>query len=68
MVTDPNTKVYVLTWRSTGAPYTHPRDHRREFTLGEAMRIAEFENVDVIDPGTGQVIWHGAEATRGTAR
>jgi hypothetical protein len=62
-MTDPNTKMYLLKWRD-GAPYVSPREHRSEFNLAEAMRIAGFENVDVIDPETGQVIWHGSEATR----
>jgi hypothetical protein len=35
-----------------------------EFNLAEAMRIAGYENVDVIDPETSQVIWYGSEATR----
>lgn len=63
-MTDPNTRIYLLKWRN-GAPYVTPNDHRSEFTLVEAMRIAGFENVDVIDAETGQVIWHGSEATRG---
>ena len=67
MAADPNAKVYVLKWRN-GAPYTHPRDHRSEFTLAEAMRIAGSEEVDVIDPETGQVLWHGSESTRSSAR
>jgi hypothetical protein len=62
-MTDPNTKMYLLKWRD-GAPYVSPREHRSEFNLAEAMRIAGFENVDVIDPETGQTIWHGSEATR----
>ena len=67
-MTGPNTKVYWLKWRDTGIRYVTPtpHNHRSEFSLGEAMRIAEFENVDVIDPETGQVIWHGSEATRGS--
>jgi hypothetical protein len=64
-MSDPNTKIYLLKWRN-GAPYVHPAEHRMEFTLAEAMRIAEFQNVDVIDSETGQVIWHGSEATRGS--
>jgi hypothetical protein len=64
-MTDPNTKIYVLTWRN-GAPYVSPNDHRTEFDLAQAMRIAEMEDVDVIDAETGQVIWHGSEATRGS--
>ena len=64
---DPNTKVYLLKWHD-GAPFAHPRDHRTEFNLAEAMRIASFENVDVIDAETGQVIWHGSEATRASIR
>jgi len=60
---DPNTKMYVLKWHD-GAPYVKPSDHRTEFNLAEAMRIAGFEDVDVIDPETGQVIWHGSEPTR----
>jgi hypothetical protein len=62
--TDPNTKIYILKWRN-GAPYVTPNDHCSEFTLAEAMRIAGSENVDVIDPETSAVIWHGSEATRG---
>ena len=64
-MTDPNTKIYLLRWRD-GAPFVSPRDHRTEFNLGEAMRVADCENVDVIDPETGQVIWHGSEPTRGS--
>jgi hypothetical protein len=65
-MTDPNTKMYLLKWHD-GAPYVHPGDHRMEFNLAEAMRIAGYENVDVIDPETGQMIWHGSEATRTSA-
>jgi hypothetical protein len=64
---DPNTKVYRLKWRN-GALYAHPSDHRIDFTLAEAMRIAEREDVDVIDPESGRVIWRGSEATRGGVR
>jgi hypothetical protein len=64
---DPNTKVYRLQWRN-GALYAHPSDHRIDFTLAEAMRIAGHEEVDVIDLESGQVIWHGSEAIRGGTR
>jgi hypothetical protein len=66
-MTDPNSKIYLLKWRD-GAPYVTPGDHRTEFNLGEAMRVASFEDVDVIDAETGQVIWHGSEAMRGSVR
>lgn len=64
MTDNPNTKIYLLRW-DNGAPYVHPRTHRTEFALDEAIRIAGYEPVSVIDPATGRVLWVGSEATRG---
>jgi len=68
MAEDPNMRIYLLRWTDSGAPYVHPREHRAEFTLAEAMRIAEREAVTVIEAGTGRVLWVGGEAARGGAR
>ncbi len=59
----PNSKTYRLQWNDTGAPYVSA-DHRTEFTLGEAMRIADRNEVSVIDPETSRVLWVGSEPTR----
>lgn len=63
MPVHPNDKKYRLQWPN-GALYTHHLDHRTEFTLAEAMRIASFEQVSVVDPETGQVLWVGGPAQR----
>jgi hypothetical protein len=59
----PNSKLYQLTWNDTGVPYVSA-DHRTRFTLGEAMRIADGEEVSVVDPETSRVLWVGSEPTR----
>lgn len=64
---NPNARMYRLRWND-GAPYVHPRDHRAEFALDEAMRIAGYEPVSVIDTETGRVLWIGNKATRGGIR
>ena len=64
---NPNARMYRLRWND-GAPYVHPRDHRAEFALDEAMRIAGYEPVSVIDTETGGVLWIGSKATRGGIR
>jgi hypothetical protein len=61
---DPNARVYLLRWNDTGAPYVSA-GHRMEFALADAMRIADYEPVTVVDAGTGRVLWIGTEATRG---
>lgn len=61
---DPNARVYRLEWNDTRAPYTS-YDHRAEFALDEAMRIAGYQPVTVIDAETGRVLWIGSVATRG---
>ena len=68
MTEHPNERVYLLRWNDSGAAYVHPRDHRAEFALDEAMRIAGYEPVSVIDVETGRVLWIGSEATRGGIR
>jgi hypothetical protein len=64
---NPNARLNWLRWND-GAPYVHPRDHRTEFALDEAMRIAGYESVSVIDAETDRVLWIGSEATRGGIR
>jgi len=61
---NPNARIYRLQWNDAAAPYVHPRTHRTEFALDEAMRIAGHEPVTVIDAETGRVLWVGSEATR----
>lgn len=61
---NPNSRIYLLTWNDNGAPYASQADHRTEFTLAEAMRIADRTPVTVTDAQTGRTLWIGSEATR----
>lgn len=63
----PNQKIYHLSWTDTGAPYVHPTTHKVDFHLDEALRHAQFENVTVTDPETGNVLWVGSRAMRAGA-
>ncbi len=65
MTENPNTRFYHLKWNDSGAIYTDPRTRGTEFTLAEAMRIADYEPITVFDAETGRVLWVGSEATRG---